>query len=965
MSRRVRVAPRVPVAAVVLSAVVLSGCDSLVDPPVAGSGDAADSVVAGYETMLTAGLASDAAMGEVLLGELNCLSCHAASGAGVAQRVTTKPAPDLSEIGDRASADWIAGFLADPPALKPGTTMPTVLSSYAAEERDRLVELITHFLVDQSSQARPSGYRPLRFRATVEHGRALFHSVGCAACHAPEGASGTPMTRDVPLPDLAAKNSVAGLRDFLLNPRRVRHGLRMPSLYLSDAEATDIAVYLLRDQRPETPNRVRGFEFEYFVDDGDEDAEGFFTRPPPDFDVWEVVGSGRMGELSLELPMRTRRGNHGFRYSALIRIDAPGDYTFELTSHRRSGSELLVDGDVVATKPRDNGRVISSTVPLGRGDHPIEITYYMRGDAEAPFLDAAIGGRDIEPGTPIDTMAAYEDFVLEPRGGEPLIVDRIKAAQGGQAFVEVGCASCHALAAAPTAARKRYPASSLDRLDIGSSFGSPWSHAADGAPRYRLSNHQRRAIRSALSNLGALARPRDPQQQIDHTLATYNCYACHGRAQGPDTIGGPDPAREPFFRVVGGLDLGEEGRLPPPLTAIGARVKREALLSILTDDRLHVRRDFMQTRMPRFGGEMIAALPAAFEAVDAAPGELDEPPFAPQAVADGLQLLGSEGLRCITCHDVGVHKSPGISTINLTTVYERLRPGWVQRFMRDPASLRPRTRMPAFWDGEDVIHEDIAGGTAGGQIDAIWSTLSLGSSMPAPTGMDVGDAMVLVPGSEVIVFRTFMNEVGPRTITAGFPQSVHVAFDANVVRLAKAWRGGFIDAKGTWQGRAGKFFDPRGEDIIDMPPGPAFAYLVDADSAWPQPRRTDRDIGGQFLGYHLDEQRGPTFRYRLQEVIIEEQPIPVMSPGGANLTRRFTLRGSSGAQQLYLLLAEGEQITPEGENSWVVDGSITVSVRSRQVLTPVVRSSRGVRQVLMPIVVEEGEPISVEVQITW
>jgi len=950
---------------IVLLVVALAGCDALVDPPDAGSADDVVPIVPGYETMLAAGLASDAAMGEVLLGELNCLSCHAATDPDIAERVTTKAAPDLLDVGGRASAAWIVRFLGDPAALKPGTTMPAVLASYPVEEREELAELITHFLVDQSGAVRPAGYSPLRFGATVARGRALFHSVGCAACHSREGASGTPATPDVPLPELAVKNSVAGLRDFLRNPRRIRHGLRMPSLYLTEAEATDIAIYLLRDQRPESPKRARGFEFEYFIDDADEDAEGFFTRPPPDFDAWEVVASGRMGELSLELPIRTRRGNHGLRYSSLIRIDAPGDYTFDLTSNRGSGSELLIDGEVVVTKPRDSGRLISSTIPLGRGDHPIEITYYMRGDGEEPFLDAAVGGRNIPPGTPMDTVAGYEEFTMEPHAGASLVVDGLKVAPGGRAFVEVGCASCHALAAAPTDARRRVPASPLDTLDIGSSLGAPWSHTADGAPRYRLSDHQRRAIRSALSNLGALARPRDLEQQISHTLATYNCYACHRRAQGAETIGGPDPAREPVFRVVGGADLGEEGRLPPALTAIGARLKPEALQSILTEDRLHVRRDFMQTRMPGFGGELIAALPAVFEEADTAPSDLEEPEFSPQAAAAGLRLLGSQGLRCITCHDVGAHKSPGISTINLTTVYERLRPSWVQRFLRDPGSLRARTRMPAFWEGEEVIHEDIAGGTASGQIAAIWSTLSLGASMPVPEGMDVGDTMVLVPGSEVVVFRTFMNEVGPRAITAGFPESVHVAFDANVVRLAKAWRGGFYDAKGTWQGRAGKFLDPYGEDIIDMPPGPAFAFLGDLDSAWPQPARSDRDVGGQFSGYQLDEQRGPTFRYRLRDVSIEEQPIPILSAGGANLTRRFTLRGSTGAEQLYLLLAEGEQITQEAENSWVVDGSITVSLRSRQLLTPLVRTSQGVRQVLAPIAVGDGETVSLEVELAW
>ena len=61
--------------------------------------------------------------------------------------------------------------------------------------------------------------------------------------------------------------------------------------------------------------------------------------------------------------------------------------------------------------------------------------------------------------------------------------------------------------------------------------------------------------------------------------------------------------------------------------------------------------------------------------------------------------------------------------------------------------------------------------------------------------------MELIPSDEPIVHRTFMAEVGSRSILVGFPEMVHVAFDANNVRMAKAWRGRFFDAKGQWEGR--------------------------------------------------------------------------------------------------------------------------------------------------------------------
>ncbi len=65
-------------------------------------------IVPGYERLRGSNLVDDRARGEVLLGELNCLSCHAVSDParnGIAQRIDTKPAPNLSDIGQRVTPE--------------------------------------------------------------------------------------------------------------------------------------------------------------------------------------------------------------------------------------------------------------------------------------------------------------------------------------------------------------------------------------------------------------------------------------------------------------------------------------------------------------------------------------------------------------------------------------------------------------------------------------------------------------------------------------------------------------------------------------------------------------------------------------------------------------------------------------------------------------------------------------------
>jgi mono/diheme cytochrome c family protein len=920
-------------------------------------------IVPGYETLRVAGLVDPGSHGEILLGELNCLSCHVASeGSGIGDRITTKAAPDLSEIGQRATAGWLAAYLADPQAQKRGATMPNLFHDLSVAEREAAAEQLTHFLIGESGTLESPEHRPFRYRATIERGRALFHSVGCVACHAPEGGDTASSVPSVPLPDLAAKTSVAALTRFLLDPVAVRHGGRMPSLYLSEGEAADIAVYLLRDQEPEVVATVGGFEFEYFLDEmRDEDVDGFFDRPPPVYDKLTAAGTGRITALSLDLPIETSWGNHMFRYSGLMPVPTPGTYTFILASDRPSGSELLIDGEPVATKNRATGREITAEVELAAGDHAIAVTYYMRGDTEEPYLRVAVGGGAITTPIPLEGIVVLEDVRLTPTLPATLAVDAAAAERGRRLFAESGCASCHAM---PGQTATHDPAvAELGALVPDAT--SEW-HLAPGVPDYNLADHQRAAIAAALEDLDRLARRRSAEAEVTHTLATYNCYACHERTDAIGTVGGPDASRSSYFAVQPGLDLGNEGRLPPRLTGVGGKLKPLALESILSEDRLHARRHYMQTRMPRFGGEPIQRLTAALDATDSTRGDLDEPPFNEEAIEDGRFLVGDRGLRCMTCHDVGAYPAQGVSAINMARFYERVRPGWVTRWLSGPQEVSPGTRMPDFWVGGSVIHPDVADGTMAGQIDAIYAYISLAASMPAPEGMDIGSSLVLTPDDEPIIFRTFMTDVSPRAIVVGYPESVHLAFDANVMRLAKVWRGGFYDAQGTWSGRAGQFLNPYGDEAISMPPGPALAFLDSPDDPWPAVTMTDRNVGGRFLGYRLDDQRRPIFMYRLGGITIEERYIPVVRPGGASLTRSFSLEaGQVASGGLYLLLGEGDEIERNSDGSWTIDGRIRISLRSGTSTTPVMRSSQGVQQLLLPIGITSSQSVAIDVEISW
>ena len=114
--------------------------------------------------------------GSLLLGELNCLSCHkptAGNERSFAKHVQTKQAPILDEVGARARPEFLREYLAAPHKAKPGTTMPDLLASVDESERAATVEALVHFLASTGKAARGSSDYAGRCprRATLSLGR--------------------------------------------------------------------------------------------------------------------------------------------------------------------------------------------------------------------------------------------------------------------------------------------------------------------------------------------------------------------------------------------------------------------------------------------------------------------------------------------------------------------------------------------------------------------------------------------------------------------------------------------------------------------------------------------------------------------------------------------------------------------------------------------------------------------------
>ena len=403
-------------------------------------------------------------------------------------------------------------------------------------------------------------------------------------------------------------------------------------------------------------------------------------------------------------------------------------------------------------------------------------------------------------------------------------------------------------------------------------------------------------------------------------------------------------------------ELGDEGRLPPNLDDVGNKLRLSAIREVLL--RGEKVRPYMKTRMPTFGAAQIEDLVVYFAAADAKAPDAKEPEFTVAAAGIGQQLTGSEGVSCIQCHTASGHPSLGVPAIDLTDMHRRIRPGWFQAHLLDPQKTNPGTRMTAFWGngGTDRIFPEHFGGDPAMQVDAIWSYLSLGNSMPLPKGIvPEGGQYALIPTNDPIVFGIFMKDVSARTVAVGFPENAHYAWDMEHGRLAKCWRGAFMDAEGTWHGRNANLQNPQGSNISIMPPGHAIEILPTRAGTWPE--ISARDAAGRgterwrVRGIERDEDRRPVFLMETDGVRIREQLIPRLASGGTRLVRQFIVYTDEGRGDLYMRAAIAPLIKAsagEGRNRrWKIGISGTIDVRGAESF--VREDPTGIKELLVKV----------------
>ncbi|HEY0552378.1 MAG TPA: cytochrome c, partial [Verrucomicrobiae bacterium] len=224
-------------------------------------------------------------LGRELFLEYRCAKCHTEKFTSPVPELAMD-APTLDGLGARRNYAWMAEWILNPKSTRASVHMPKLLHGPKARENAEAIAAYLATLQIQPTPLRAKAVQPFGFNAKAEEEIAkrsgpnakatagdgneppadqnqerkpIFERLHCAGCHnAPDQAETDPAK--ISLKHVATKFTEGSLVQFLQSPEQYFQWIRMPNFKLAEAEARELAAFLLKhaDQLATTPKPTAG-----------------------------------------------------------------------------------------------------------------------------------------------------------------------------------------------------------------------------------------------------------------------------------------------------------------------------------------------------------------------------------------------------------------------------------------------------------------------------------------------------------------------------------------------------------------------------------------------------------------------------------------------------------------------------------------------------------------------------------
>jgi cytochrome c551/c552 len=547
-----------------------------------------------------------------------------------------KVGPNLKDIRLKLNKNWVPVWLKKPTDFRPTTKMPNFRLT------DHQIQTISAYLW----QSALTDELPKQKPGNADHGKELFESRGCMACHSM--GEGEDKTGGVFAANLSREGEKANY-DYLV---RWIHNARERTRPYCPYEKKDIG--------PEDYAK-KGLPYRFDLEHSQCPNDGHELQ----VQNMTVMPSLRLSEedaQDIASYLMTKKDKDPSAYTEASFMDDPKLKDEGKKWIRQYGCA----GCHEISGLEDEGRI--GTELTAEGSKPIERLDF------ALFTEVAQrGGKDAEP------ITDPEDLARLPEGPatEPWYDHK--------GFFE------HKLAE-PNVYDKGKIKSETEALRM---------------PNLHLNKEQIQALTTFLMGSEETSlpdsyqyKPGDARADIQRgwwIVKKYNCMGCHQFIPGQKTIlmGLPQYRENPE-------------QLPPKLLTEGARVDPEWLRRFLsnpslseTDTDRNGVRPYLKVRMPTFSfsDNELRTLVRFFQALSQQPM-----PYIPEKVPVlsakesemARSLFSSTAAPCLKCHATGDAQHDKIATApNFLLAKERLKPDWAERWVLDPQAISPGTSMPS------------------------------------------------------------------------------------------------------------------------------------------------------------------------------------------------------------------------------------------------------------------------------